>query len=362
VINLAKKLAQKKKKDITETIGLPPGTLVPTLEEKKGPFKIQIIDYNKDDFKIFESKSLPENLEKIEKHFIRWINIEGSLQTDLIEKVGIAFDLHPLVLEDIVNPIQRPKFEDYHDYIFIIIKQLIWDEKDEIFLTEQISLILGSNFVISIQERASKLFNPIIERIQKLKGRVRLMDADYLLYALLDVVIDNYFILEDRLGEIMEDIEDQLVIDPDVEILQSIYNLKRQIIILRKSIWPLRTVISGLKREQSKLISDAMQIYLRDIYDHVFLINDSLENYRDITTGMLDLYLSSASNRMNEIMKVLTIISTIFIPLSFLAGFYGMNFIYMPELHSPLGYPIIIVVMVLISIVMIYYFKRKRWL
>jgi len=362
VINLVKRIIFKKKKGITETIGLPPGTLVRTLEEKEGPVKIQIIDYNKDDFKIFESKTIPDNLEKIKKDFIRWVNIEGSLQTDSIEKLGNTFNLHPLVLEDIVNPIQRPKFEDYHDYIFIIIKQLIWDARDEIFITEQISLILGPHYVISIQERTSNLFNPIIERVQKFKGRVRVMGADYLLYALLDVVVDNYFILEDKIGESMEQIEDSLVSDPDVEVLQSIYNLKRQIIILRKSIWPLRTVISSLQREQSKLISETMQIYLRDIYDHVFLINDSLENYREIVTGMLDLYLSSVSNRMNEIMKVLTIISTIFIPLSFLAGFYGMNFIYMPELSSPLGYPLLIIVMILISLLMIYYFRRKKWI
>ncbi|MFX1274310.1 MAG: magnesium/cobalt transporter CorA [Promethearchaeota archaeon] len=352
----------RKKKEITETIGLPPGTLVHTLEEIIGPIKIQIIDYNNEDYNISEFQKLYDNFEKIKKGIVRWINIESRLPIDLIEKLGNGFNLHPLVLEDIVNPIQRPKFEDYHEYIFIIIKQVLWDEKDEIFMTEQISLILGPNYVISIQERPSNLFNPIIERIQTFKGRVRTMGSDYLLYALLDVIVDNYFILEDKIGEFIEKIEDNLVSDPNIEVLHSIYNLKRQIILLRKSIWPLRAVINSLQRGQSDLISDAMQIYLRDIYDHVFLINDLLENYREIVTGMLDLYLSSVSNKMNEIMKVLTIISTIFIPITFLAGFYGMNFIYMPELHSPLAYPLLIIIMVMISLLLIYFFRRKKWI
>ncbi len=352
----------KKKKPIIKKIGEPPGTLLYTGESEKDKVKIRIIDYNEKDFKISEDEHLPENFEKREKNYIRWIDIKGIKKIEVIEELGKGFNLHPLVLEDIVNPHQRPKFEDYTQYIFIIIKRLIWNEKENEFTSEQISLILGSNFLISIHEQESNLFTPIVERIKVSKGRVRNMEADYLLYALLDVVIDNYFIVQEVLGELIEEIEDVLISDPKIETLQSIYQLKRDIIDLRKSIWPLRAVINNLQREQSDLISDHMQIYLRDIYDHIFRISDSLENYRDIISGMLDMYLSSVSNKMNEIMKVLTIISTIFIPLSFLAGLYGMNFAFMPELHNPFGYPTLLIVMVSILTVMLFYFRRKGWI
>ena len=358
---MVKRVLLKKKKQVIDKIGQPPGTLLYTGDDKKEEVKVKIIDYNDASHSISEYKSLPDNFEKIEPNITRWISIKGIKQVDLIEKLGNGFDIHPLVLEDIVNPNQRPKYEDYSNFIFIILKRLMWDDIEEDFSSEQISLILGYNYVITLEEKDSDLFVPIIDRIQSQKGRVHIMGADYLLYALLDVVIDNYFIVQEIIGEFIEQIEDALISEPKLEILQSIYRLKRQSIEIRKSIWPLRAVINSLQREESNLIGDSMQIYLRDIYDHIFRINDSLENYRDIISGMLDLYLSSVSNRMNEIMKVLTIISTIFIPLSFLAGFYGMNFIYMPEVQSPIGYPLLIVVMVLISIVMIYYFKRKKW-
>jgi len=352
----------KKKKPVIKKIGEPPGTLLYTGDSEKDKIKIRIIDYNEKDFKISEYDHLPENFEKIEKNYIRWINIEGIKQIKTIEELGKGINLHPLVLEDIVNPHQRPKFEDYTEYVFIIIKRLIWDENENEFINEQISLILGSKFLISIKEHESNLFAPVVERIQASKGRVRNMDADYLLYALLDVIIDNYFIVQEVIGELIEQIEDILISDPKIETLQSIYKLKRDIIDLRKSIWPLRAVINSLQREQSDLISEHMQIYLRDIYDHVFRISDSLENYRDIISGMLDMYLSSVSNKMNEIMKVLTIISTIFIPLSFLAGLYGMNFVFMPELQNPLGYPTLLIVMGSILTVMLFYFRRKGWI
>jgi magnesium transporter len=351
----------KRKKPIIKKIGEPPGTLVYTGVDEKDKIIVQTIDYNEDDFKTSEYDHLPENFEKVEKHYIRWINIKGIKQIKVIEELGKGFNLHPLVLEDIVNPHQRPKFEDYTEYVFLIMKRLMWNEKENKFTSEQISLILGSNFLISIQEHESNLFAPIIERIKTNKGRVRIMETDYLLYALMDVVIDNYFIVQEVLGELIEEIEDILVSDPKIETLQSIYKVKREIIDIRKSIWPLRAVINSLQREQSDLISDNMQIYLRDIYDHVFRISDSLENYRDIISGMLDMYLSSVSNKMNEIMKVLTIISTIFIPLSFLSGFYGMNFI-LPDFGGPLFFPLLIVIMIGIAVLMIGYFKKKNWI
>lgn len=216
--------------------------------------------------------------------------------------------------------------------------------------------------MITFSELESDTFNPILERIRGARGRIRSMKADYLAYALIDVIVDNYFLILEIIGEIIDELEDILVKNPKPELVQSIYRLKRANIDLRKSIWPLREVINKLQREQTKLISDELQIYLKDIFDHIYRISDQLENYRDIVFGMLDMYLSSVSNRMNDIMKVLTIISTVFIPLSFLTGFYGMNFIHMPEFSNPVAYPILIIIMILIAITMLIFFKRKNWI
>ena len=348
---------KKKKK-----VGLPPGTLIYTGDKVTEKTKIKITDYTKDDFNLDEFQEIQIDLTKIEKPFIRWIDIYGLAQIKVIEEIGHQFNLHPLVLEDILSPNQRPKLEDYGNYIFLVLKKLSWNQEQEDFEYEQISLILGENYVISFQERDTNLFNPIYERIQVPKGKVRVMGADYLYYVLIDIIIDDYFVVIEKVGEDIENIEDILIKNPEPETLQLIYRLKRSSIELRKSIWPIREVISKLQREQSNLIGDELQIYLRDIYDHIFRISDLLENYRDIIFGMLDMYLSSVSNKMNDIMKVLTIISTIFIPLSFLAGFYGMNFLYMPELKDPSAYPILIMIMVSVALVMLYFFKRKKWI
>ncbi|TFG06411.1 MAG: magnesium/cobalt transporter CorA [Promethearchaeota archaeon] len=353
---MLKKFGKSSKK-----VGLPPGTIVYTEKKKKTKTRITIIDYNEIEFSIKEIKQINESINQIDESFIRWINVVGIENTDIINDLGHIFELHPLLLEDVVNPHQRPKYEEFKDYIFIVLKKLIL-RGDRQLETEQISIVLGKNYVISFQEQETNLFNPILNRIKIPKGLVRKMGADYLTYALVDIVIDNYFVVEESIGEIIEDIEEELIESPKLETLQAIYKLKRQITELRKSVWPLREVINKLQREQSPLIGDELGIYLRDIYDHIFRIYDSLQDYRDIISGMLDMYLSSVSNKMNEIMKVLTIISTIFIPLSFLAGFYGMNFLYMPELKIPTAYPLLIIVMVLIAAIMLVFFKRKKWL
>lgn len=348
---------KKKKK-----IGLPPGTLIYTGDKVKEITKIKVTDYTADDFKLDEFKEIQMDLTKIEKPFIKWIDIYGLTQIKVIEEIGHQFKLHPLVLEDILSPNQRPKLEDFGNYIFAVLKKLSWNQELEDFEYEQISLILGENYVISFQERDTNLFNPIYERIQVPKGKVRVMGADYLFYVLIDIIIDDYFIVIEKVGEDIENIEDILIKNPEPETLQSIYRLKRSSIELRKSIWPIREIVNKLQREQSNLIGDELQIYLRDIYEHIFRISDLLENYRDIIFGMLDMYLSSVSNRMNDIMKVLTIISTIFIPISFLAGFYGMNFLYMPELSNPIAYPFLIGTMATIAVIMLYFFRRKKWI
>jgi len=280
----------------------------------------------------------------------------------IIEKIGKHFSIHPLILEDILHTGQRPKMEDFEDYIFLVVKMFYYDEKDDEIKMEQVSLLLGSNFVISFQEREGDIFDPIRERIRNHKGRIRMMKADYLGYALLDTIVDNYFIILEKVGENIENMEEELVTRPTPETLQTIHNLKRELIVLRKSIWPLREVVNSLERGESPLINEATGVYLRDVYDHTIQVIDTIETFRDMVSGMLDIYLSSISNKMNEVMKVLTIIATIFIPLTFVAGIYGMNFEFMPELKWHWGYFAALLVMVAVAVIMVFYFRRKRWL
>jgi len=281
---------------------------------------------------------------------------------DIIEKMGNHFNIHPLVLEDILNTGQRPKMEDFVDYIFVVLKMLYYDEKENEVRAEQVSVILGSNYVISFQETEGDVFDPIRERIRNDRGRIRKMGADYLAYALIDIIVDNYFAILEKLGEKIEDIEDELVTNPALETLQSIHSLKREMIFLRKSVWPLREVINRLERWESPLINKSLDIYLRDMYDHTIQVIDSIETFRDMLSGLLDIYLSSVSNRMNEIMKVLTIIATIAIPLTVITGLYGMNFQFMPELQWQWSYPIVLLAMLTLGLLMIRYFRRRKWI
>jgi magnesium transporter len=293
---------------------------------------------------------------------VTWINVDGLHQVEVIEKLGECYGLHPLVLEDILNTDQRPKMEDYGEYIYIVLRDLDYSDKSNEIEGEQISLIVGSNFVFSFQEREGDTFDPIRDRIRNNKGRIRKMGADHLAYALLDSIVDNYFIILEKLGEKIEWLEEKLVTDPTRETLQGIHHLKRELLFLRKGVWPLREVINGLARGESSLVTEPTRIYLRDVYDHTIQTIDTIETYRDMVSGMLDIYLSSVSNRLNSVMKVLTIIATIFMPLTFLAGVYGMNFKFMPELEWRWGYPLVWLIMAGIGISMLIYFRRKKWL
>jgi len=252
--------------------------------------------------------------------------------------------------------------EDYGDYIFVVLKMLYPGENKDEIEAEQVSLILGSNFVISFQEREGDVFDPIRDRIRKNKGRIRKAGADYLAYALLDAIVDNYFLILENVGEKIEDTEQQLATNPSPETLQYIRELKNEMIFLRKSIWPLRELINGLERCESTLIHESTGVYLRDVYDHTIQIIDTVESYRDMISGMVDIYLSSISNKMNEVMKVLTIFASIFIPLTFIAGLYGMNFEFMPELTWHWGYFALLGFMVSVGVSLVVYFRRKRWL
>ena len=343
-------------------VGLSPGTLVHIGDKKTDRTRITIIDYDEVQFQEQEIKTVDECFPFKDTPTVTWINIDGLHEIDVIERLGIHFNIHPLILEDIVNTGQRPKIEDFEDYIFVVIKMLSIDEEGNEINAEQISVLLGSNFVISFQERPGDVFDSIRERIRKGKGRIRKMGADYLAYALLDSVVDHYFIILESVGDRVESLEEDLVIHPVPETLQSIHHLKREMIFLRRSVWPLREVISVLERGESALIKQSTGIFLRDVYDHTIQVMDTIETFRDIVSGMLDVYLSSISNKMNEVMKVLTIIATIFIPLTFMAGVYGMNFKYMPELELHWAYPAAWIAMVTVGVVMVIYFKRKKWI
>ena len=348
--------------------GLPPGTLVHVGTKKVEKTKITVIDYDSGTCEEKELNTIEECFPYRDKKTITWINIDGVHQMDVIEKIGKHFNLHPLVLEDIVNTGQRPKIEDFDDYLFVVLKMLYRNEKEQETQAEQVSVIIGPNFVITFQEKVGDVFSPVRERIRNGKGRIRKMGSDYLAYALIDSIVDNYFVILENLGEEIEEMEKKLVGDPKPQILQSVNRLKTELLFLRKLIWPLREVISGLQRGESSLIQETTGIYLRDVYDHTIQVIDTIETFRDLASGMFDTYLSSVSNKMNEVMKVLTIIATIFIPLTFVAGIYGMNFnpevslFNMPELNWKYGYVMSIGIMVLVALVMVYYFKRKKWL
>ncbi|MCX5719931.1 MAG: magnesium/cobalt transporter CorA [Nitrospirae bacterium] len=343
--------------------GLPPGTLIHIGEKKTDEIKITAVDYDETLFQEKELKTIVECFPYKDKPAITWINVDGVHQIEILEKLGECFGLHPLVLEDILNTDQRTKIEDYGDYIYIVLKMLYYNNSSTETVTEQISLILGQNFVLSFQEGIKgDIFNQVRERIRNGKGRIRKMGADYLVYTLLDTIIDNYFIILEKLGEKIEFLEDELVTNPTPATLQIIHNLKRDMIFLRKSVWPLREVISVMERGESPLVQETTGIYLRDVYDHTIHVIDTIETFREMLSGMLDVYLSSISNKLNSIMKVLTIIATIFMPLTFFAGVYGMNFKYMPELEWHWGYPIVLLFMFSIGISMLIYFKKKKWM
>jgi magnesium transporter len=321
--------------------GLPPGSLVYTGEKSEEKVKITILDYDQDQVQEKVVETIEECLPFKDVPSVTWINITGVHKVDIIENMGELFDLHHLLQEDILNTYLRPKIEDFEGYIFIVLKMLSIDDKKNELLSEQVSIILGKNFVISFQETEGDIFEPIRDRIRNGKGRIRKRGADYLVYALIDTIVDNYFVILERLGERIEGLDEELVVNPTPETLQIIHNLKGELIFLRKTVWPLREVINILQRGESELIEDSTDLYLRDVYDHTIQVVDTIESYRDMVSGMLDIYLSSVSYRLNEVMKGLTIIATIFIPLTFLTGIYGMNFKYMPELGWYYGYPVV---------------------
>ena len=343
--------------------GLSPGSLVHIGDRLTEKIKITVLDYDEEHIEEKEIITASECGQFKNSSTVTWIHINGIHDVQALQEVGTIFGLHPLTLEDILNSDQRPKMEDFCDYIYIVLKAFYGnDGQANEIRSEQISIVLGRTFVISFQERETDIFRLIRERIRTGKGRLRKSGADYLSYALIDSIVDNYFTILEQVGERIEILEESLVKSPSAETLQAIQNLKREMIFLRKTVWPLRETVSSLQRTGCQLFHESTDVYLKDIYDHTIQVIDTIETFRDMLSGILDIYLSSISNRMNEIMKVLTIIATVFMPLTFLAGVYGMNFKYMPELEWHWGYFFIWGIMLVIAIAMLIYFRRKKWL
>jgi len=347
----------------SQKVGLPPGTLVYIGDQTDETFEITTVTYNEQDYHETVSTLFKEcPVISQDASTVTWINVNGINNAKNLEELGACFHLHPLVLEDILNTEQRPKLDDYGDYLFVVLKMLHLQDGQEDIAAEQISLIVGNDYVISLHETNHDVFKIIRERLQAAKGRIRRSGTDYLAYALLDLIVDQYFVILEDLGEVIEDLESEVVTTPTPETLSQIHRLKRVMIMLRKSVWPLRELISRLERSESPLIKEPTVLYFKDVYDHVIQIIDNIETFRDILSGMLDIYLSSVSNRLNEVMKVLTIIATIFIPLTFIAGVYGMNFKNMPELAWPDGYYMALGMMGAVALIMVIFFWKKGWI
>lgn len=342
--------------------GLPPGSLVHVGERHESQSHIRAIHYSKTTIEEYNQPSTEQLLQLRTDETVTWIIVEGLNDINFIESLGQHFNVHPLVLEDILNTHQRPKFEEYDDYLYFVIKGLELTDDTFSIDYEQISILLFNNLVFVFKEKQDGIFEPIIKRLSNDKGRFRRLGSDYLLYAILDTVVDLYFHLHDSLDETLEDIEEQLLQQPNQKCLVNIQMIKRELVYFRKSVTPLRDMLSGLLRYQSPLIQQNTQVYFRDVFDHVLRVSEANDSYREITTGLLDIYISSVSNKMNEVMKVLTVFASIFIPLTFLAGIYGMNFDYMPELHWKWAYPTLWLVFITLPIVLIIYFKKKKWL
>lgn len=342
--------------------GLPPGTLVHLGRHVAEKANFTVINYNESTLRIKETSSLEECLSLIDPSMITWINIDAISDARTVEAIGWHFELHPLLLEDIMNTDQRPKIDDYEDHIFLVLKVLLINVDTRSLEADQISFVLGKNYLLTFLERPSPLFRPVIERLQINKSRIRKNGPDYLVYNLIDIIVDNYFVIIEAGSDLLEELEVKVVAGMRTETLAAIQKMKKEFIFLRKSIWPLREVLLSLERNGSDLISPSSLLYFRDIYDHSIHAIDSIETLREMLSGMLDIYLSSVSNRLNEVMKVLTIISTIFMPLTFIAGVYGMNFKNLPETEWHYGYYLCLGLMACVVMVMLIFFRKKKWI
>ena len=361
-LNLLKQLYPfKKKSRPSRKIGLPPGSIVYLGEQKVEKVKITLTEYDENEYETYEIKSADEIEPFTDTPRVTWVNVCGLHETDFLKEIGERFKIHPLVLEDILNTDTRPKIEITDDYLFTVMKLFIYNAEQEIFEPEQVSFILGRNFIFSFVEKGDEIFNPVRDRIAGQLGKIRKKASDYLLYALMDIVVDYYFLVLEKIEERIESLDDEAINEPEKTLAEKIYNLKNLLLLLRRSVTPMREIVNQLIKDEGDLLEESIEPYLRDLYDHVIHISETLEVQREITTGLMETYLSMMSNKMNEVMKVLTVIATIFIPLTFIVGIYGMNFKYMPELDVPWAYYAVWGVMTSVVIGMVIYFRRKKW-
>lgn len=346
--------------------GTPPGTLVEHEASDTTALSIRLIDYIGSQYVERQLTNAKECRPYLDQDSITWIHLQGKTQAESMQQIGELFSLHPLAMEDVLNTGQRPKIETYNDQLFIIMAMP--SSEHEAISIEQISIFAGHNYVISILTGVNDPFEPLRQRLRKSNGRARKLQADYLLYCILDIIIDQGFPVLEDVGEQIEVIEEALLAStPEQNTLSQIHHLRRELLLLRRNLWPQREVVSNLLQTEQSLIDTTTLIYLRDCYDHIIQIMDLIENYREMSSSLIDIYHSTVSHRLNEIMRVLTMIATIFIPLTFIAGVYGMNFHAnspwaMPELGWYYGYPLILAVMLIIVIGMMVFFRRKHWL
>lgn len=349
--------------------GLPPGTLVYGGAAATGPVKIRLIDFDADRLEELDVERVEDCSNYRPMESVTWINVDGVHDTELIRRVGKIFDVHPLTLEDIVSTKQRPKMEEYESYVYIVLQMMHYDRETAALQNEQVSLVFGAGFLISFQESIEgDVFEPVRIRLRENRGHLRGKRADFLAYTLIDIVVDHYMDILENLGEHIERLEDEVTTNPHPEMMQEINVFRRRVVHLRRSIWPLREVVSALQRSKLSFISPETDLFLRDVYDHTVRTAEIIESAREILASLTDLHVSALSFRMNEIMKLLAVIATFFMPLTFIAGLYGMNFnpeaspFNMPELNWYMGYPFAIGAMAVVAIGMYVFFRRRGWL
>ena len=343
-------------------VGSAPGTVMYIGEERTEPVVISCIRYDADSAVESVVVSAAECKKPTAEGGVSWYTIDGVHDPEILRIIGENFNLHPLVLEDIANTKQRPKLEDFDDYIFIAMKMITFDEQAKELCAEHVSFIIGKGYVLAFLENEGDVFTPVRSRIRANKGKIRKMGCDYLTYSLMDAIVDNYFAVLEDIGEQIDEVEEEVVESPNTRTLKTVHLLKRELIFLRRSVWPMREVVNTMLRDDHDLVGEEVKIFLRDLYDHTIHVIDTVETLRDIVAGMLEVYLSSVSNKLNQVMKVLTVMSSIFIPLTFVAGVYGMNFQNMPELQWQYGYPLVMVGMLVVAVGLLGLFYKKEWL
>lgn len=342
--------------------GMPPGSLVNLGEAKNPQLKIDLVDYTPENLVLKENTSFEECLKFLSQPTCTWVNIRGLSEPKLVERLGAALDLHPLILEDILNPSQRSKVDEYKNHIFIVMRLLTYKDEKHTIDDEQISIIINKNYVVTISEKEHPLFDPLMPRLTLETSRIRRNGIDYLAYAIIDAIVDYYFVILQEIDERLDSLETDVIKSSRTNIVSAIQNVKKDISHIQKVIWPLREVITELMRDDSHIFTDNTKVFLHDVYDHVIQAVETLDTFRDISFGMIDLYMSKNTQHLNETMKVLTVVSTVFVPLTFLASLYGMNFKYIPGMDTVWGFFVLMTLMLSITVGMVLFFRRRHWI